>query len=94
MQWIDNRYINTDRYIAMSAVTVVAIYEQRLVDLNNRLTFLLEFKPTDKSQVTHIREEIKQIKDHRKYFLATGHFPIGDEMIVNQRMIIQKFNKE
>jgi len=89
LQWVDNRYIDSERFVTSVSRTVVAIYDQRIIDLRHKEAFLLEFSPTRTDEIEFIRAQIKEIKEHRLYFLETGHYPIGDEIILN-RYILKK----
>ena len=92
IEWVDNRYVNSERFRTMASRTVVAMYDQRIVDLKNHEKYLLEFNHEDTNAIKFVRSQIKEIKEHRRYFLATGHYPIGDEMKLNRYRISKEYD--
>ena len=100
-QWVDERYASTEKLYRFISTVGVAMYDHRIDNLKNERRFLLreelennilgntatnkDFRTMLRNKIDDLNKRIIIMSKNRTYFLDTGHYIIGDSIILNAR---------
>jgi len=93
VNWVDTRYYKTTEFKIASYKIIAATYSQQIATENKKLDFILENHPENKKEIIFIRHRIKELKQQRKTFIQSGHYGVGDQIIINNDILKDQLTK-